>query len=1264
MFKKLIFLIIVVLVLGLANVASALYLKVDLAYPLKIPDDPNYQQRRYATSKDGWFIWSSLAWWDLYQHDMQWAHTDDAGPPPPEGILGTGVNMLLKTVAQDGHAGFQVYGLIAQGDGAWPLGEAKGEPIANSYLTIVREVGGRDLQLVITGLEAGEYYLTTYHNDHNDLSTYPLIMPRVKVSGTGVVQTRTALNVTIQRETVDANLVPSEVAFITAGTNDVEITYETPTNGRPVVNAFILTSSKGIAINPSPPTMADQLCLDDVLNLCWEAAPLAGSHDVYFGTDWDDVNDANTSVTLDVYKGNQALDVNCYEPVGIELGKTYYWRIDEVNETNPDSPWKGDVWQFTTNDGTAYDPDPFDGRKVLPLDVVLSWMPGCLATTHDVYIGTDFDDVNNATSTSHPNVDYDNVPVNSYDPPGELDYFTWYYWRVDEVGSPTYKGEVWSFRTQSEAADPNLLVWYKFDEAAPNEIAYDSSGHEYDGAVYGPNDSWEPYGGRFLGCRIFGGAIGVPIPAVSTISNAISISAWLKDVTNDGSGTVFDLWGAMGIKVQASVPDRLSDSETSIIRWRAGNESNDVLDWDIGYKVKDLEDWHFWVFTKDEVADEMKIYLDAGLIASKTGTMTNLATVHNNAAEIGGWVGGADHLNAKMDDFRMYDYSLSDPEIMELFRGGAPGLAWFPTPRDYAVEMPRDVNLTWRPGDFVVSHDVYFGTDWDDVNDANTTVTLDVYKGNREPNKYDPCGLLELDATYYWRIDEVNDANTDSPWKGRVWRFKEANYLIIDDMEAYDEVTNAIYYTWIDGSWTGNGSYLYLGSSLYTPADPVHGGQQSMKYEYDSGDSYGQELEYYSEIERTFDTAQDWTEADVKILTLFFYGDPNNDANATEQMYVGLEDTRGADSYAEVRYGHYDDEDINSIKKQEWTPWDISLADFTGVIPSDINKVYVGFGDRDNHPDPGGKGTVHFDNIRLYPQKCIPSRLQPAFDFTDDCVVDFGDVGAMAEHWLRTDAYLAVEPPNPAGLVGWWRLDEGDGNTAADSSVYANHGTISGSYSWVAGYENSAVQFVNGSVLVPDAPELKPHAEVSASAWVYYSGDPGNDGRVVAKGKGNFETYYLQMGAGNVIFFVGDVNGTKYAASSNKGIHGDEWIHLAGTYDGAIVKCYVNGQVMGTNNEANSISLSQDPEGLGIGNKPDANDRPFKGIIDEVRVYDYALSDAEVAYFAADPTGYVPLRPRVNIYDEELKGHKAINFRDFTVLLEIWHEEKLWPPEE
>jgi hypothetical protein len=275
---------------------------------------------------------------------------------------------------------------------------------------------------------------------------------------------------------------------------------------------------------------------------------------------------------------------------------------------------------------------------------------------------------------------------------------------------------------------------------------------------------------------------------------------------------------------------------------------------------------------------------------------------------------------------------------------------------------------------------------------------------NLGDEKYDP-GPLDLQTSYYWRVDEVNEANIVL-CKGSVWDFTTADYIVIDDFEFYDRFSNIISESWLDGirrlsgpPWFAyvSGAVVDLGVTYVYPPDPVHAGEQSLGFSY-VNDGLSGMVPYYSEAERVFDPAQDWTKGGVEALTLFFYGDPNNDANGTEQMYVSVGD---GEANATIEYGYYSDEDMSHIRESEWQAWNIAVAEFSGVDLNGVSRMYIGFGDKYSE-EPGGCGVVFFDDLRLYLPKCIPYRLKPVADLTDDCAVDFEDIGVMAAEWLTT----------------------------------------------------------------------------------------------------------------------------------------------------------------------------------------------------------------------------------------------------------------------
>jgi hypothetical protein len=201
------------------------------------------------------------------------------------------------------------------------------------------------------------------------------------------------------------------------------------------------------AHNPTPADEANDVPANVTFN--WQSGVYVNWHDVYLGTDETAVREANNY--SDEYKGSVTEPI--YYPQGyLNFGHTYYWRIDEVNPSNPDSPWEGDVWGFTVEEGTAHTPYPSDGNtNVTGTSVTLSWLTGRFAAGvngHDVYFGTAFYDVLNAT-TATPNIYKGRQSATYYNATG-LSLYTPYYWRIDEVnmaGPPPYiwQGDVWSF---------------------------------------------------------------------------------------------------------------------------------------------------------------------------------------------------------------------------------------------------------------------------------------------------------------------------------------------------------------------------------------------------------------------------------------------------------------------------------------------------------------------------------------------------------------------------------------------------------------------------------------------------------------------------------------------------------------------------------------------------------------------------------------------------------------------------------------------------
>ncbi len=554
------------------------------------------------------------------------------------------------------------------------------------------------------------------------------------------------------------------------------------------------------AYNPSPADGA--MHPDTWASLSWTLGSAAVSHDVYFGENFDDVNDG----TGDTFRGNQDMDffivgfVGYPYPDGLVFGTTYYWRIDEVNDAHPDSPWKGDVWSFTVPPKKAYNPVPANGAKFLEPDVKLNWSTGYGSKLHNVYFGENFDDVDAGTGGTAKGP----AGTPSYTL-GTLEPDKTYYWRIDEFdGFETHKGDVWSFAVAGLGGGirADYYTGMNFETLALTRT---------DPQI---NFNWGDPGG--------------PDPAVGDDNFS---ARWTGEVEAAFTET-YTFYPRTDDGVRLYV-----DGQLLVDRW------------------------------VDRGAAEDKATID--LVAGNTYSL--VMEYYENG-------GGA---TAEL----RWSSPRTPKQLIPQAALSLPLKASSASPRSGSVDVKQTTDLSWGAGDEATSHEVYFGTDEDAV--RNATQASPEYKGTKAlgNESYDP-GNLEWAATYYWRIDEINPANPESPWIGNVWNFTTADFLIIDNFEAYDAAENQIWYSWHDGLgygtigvdpyFAGNGTGAAVGDEStpsFTEETIVHGGSQSMPLVFDNNK---QGYSKYSEAELTLTDVRDWTEGDVANLTLWFRGQPGS----------------------------------------------------------------------------------------------------------------------------------------------------------------------------------------------------------------------------------------------------------------------------------------------------------------------------------------------------------------------------------------------------
>ncbi len=215
----------------------------------------------------------------------------------------------------------------------------------------------------------------------------------------------------------------------------------------------------------------------------------------------------------------------------------------------------------------------------------------------------------------------------------------------------------------------------------------------------------------------------------------------------------------------------------------------------------------------------------------------------------------------------MGQYGLSEVRFMYI-----PAQAREPQPADGATDVDVNSSLSWRAGREAASHDVYLSTDPNALALAGT-VNEPVFAAD-----------LEFGSTYYWMVDEVNEADATAVWSSDVWAFSTQEYALIDGFETYNddiEAGTTIFDTWIDGWINGNGSTVGYFDAPFAERTIVHSGTQSMPLQYDNS-----EAPFYSEAERTFETAQNWTGNGADTLVLYLRGNAPDFVEAADGSIV------------------------------------------------------------------------------------------------------------------------------------------------------------------------------------------------------------------------------------------------------------------------------------------------------------------------------------------------------------------------------------------
>ena len=621
--------------------------------------------------------------------------------------------------------------------------------------------------------------------------------------------------------------------------------------------------------------------------------------------------------------------------------------------------------------------------------------------------------------------------------------------------------------------------------------------------------------------------------------------------------------------------------------------------------------------------------------------------------------------NLPMEDWPGYKvYADVDPNIAHWpnpddgFAGASPEqtLSWAPSEVPYFAGTFPDLTLNWAQN--AAFHDVYFGTDYNDVNNATLADPCGVYFGRRDTNsitrvEYNPAGILVMGPTYYWRIDEVNDAEPGSPWKGDIWSFS-ISYLSIDDFESYF-TNDELKVEWKDNSDPENSTYCYAFS---------HGNEDQAL---DSRSMYltcmNAYSPFYGEVWHNFAQPQDWSPAstDARLLAMSYYGKTDN---SDAGLYMKLKDSLGTEATQWIS------KDPGTCKVASWTEGLIPLNGFAGVDLSKISRVTIGVG----VDPPAATGMVYIwvDNVRLYLPDCHPDYLRAAGDINGDCTTDFSDLDILVAtgNWLVRNWDVEVIAPVGDPCL-WYKFD---GN-ALDSSDNGYNGTITDTngVEYVAGYDGQALVCDGNTtqVAVPLGVLDGISKEVTVSFWMYGNETSGTrtvfDGSLAGGEFGDRALFLMLTGDTTAQAVVGNDGNNLNGLSRGPGTIVGQWTHWAITKncDANEMRIYINGELLtgeahhtnwGTNYNIPLAGITEFVIGTNV-----RDDDTYTGLIDDFRIYDYAMSQGEILALAGETVGSTFIQPlqrllmtsaNINLYDDV--SVDAIDFKDYAVLANTW----------
>jgi len=567
--------------------------------------------------------------------------------------------------------------------------------------------------------------------------------------------------------------------------------------------------------------------------------------------------------------------------------------------------------------------------------------------------------------------------------------------------------------------------------------------------------------------------------------------------------------------------------------------------------------------------------------------------------------------------------------------------ARYPIPVSGAVDVVADANLAWTPACEAGQQRLYLSEVRSFVQGPDPCWPYTILPA--DANSFDPR-QLHLGQTYYWRVDAVGATDANVTTAGEIWSFTVADRFVLDDFDAYNWWDNFLYQSW----HTRSRGRVSLGSDrIYRSC------RQSLAF------LYTYNMSQYSEAYHRFEPPQDWLGSEAAMLQLWLYGDRNNDTHGP--MYMTL-----SDGVTEQQVLFTGGQEV--LTQAEWTPWRVALSDFGDVNLASVECLTIGLSWPSAPPGQTGRGTLYIDDIDLCRSLCLDS-VRPSADLTGDCIVGYEDLEQVATDWLNESVrqVLVVSPNEP---VLRYRFD----GSAIDSAGSV-HGQLEGRPTYELGVHGQAIRFLNrgDAVAVSDAAQVFEGIREAVTIAFWQNGEDSshrNDTLCCSNftyGVSN-PSIAVHLGCwrdpgqyrwdcGSPWSFENRLAGHHRASSEWMGA----WNHWAFTKDIRVgagdrkgeMRIYRNGVLY--DSQSGTDTPIEDITSFTIGSGWYGH---YDGLVDDFRIYDYALSEAEVAHLASDGTGQLP---RPASLPADLDASDRVDLRDFGLLAEQWLDDGLWP---